>query len=108
MDANTHDTSFAVSLYPSDYWDICDVVAVISNDKKEVSSTKGHKLAATSAFFERRLEIHKEKMKQIKESLHKKNFKQFGEIVEAEALELHAIYITSSLHLFIYCRERCA
>jgi diphosphomevalonate decarboxylase len=95
MDASTHDTSYAISLYKPDYWDIADVVAVVSTDKKDISSSEGHKLAASSVFFETRLEIHKNKMQQIKESLRKKNFKQFGEILEAEALELHAIYITS-------------
>jgi diphosphomevalonate decarboxylase len=95
LDGNTSDTSYAVSLYPEKYWDIVDVVAVVSTNKKEISSTEGHKLAATSAFLEKRLELNKEKMKLIKQYMKEKNFTAFGELVESEALELHAIYITS-------------
>ena len=96
LDGDTSDTSYAISLYPADYWDIVDVVAVVSKNKKEVSSTDGHKLATTSLFFEKRLTINKEKIKLIKKYLKQKNFTAFGELVEAEALELHAIYITSN------------
>lgn len=103
LDGNTSETSYAVSLYPPDYWDIADIVAIVSKDKKEVSSTQGHALAATSPFFEKRLELNKEKMKLIKKYMQDKDFAAFGELVEAEALELHAIYITSSPSL-IYLR----
>lgn len=95
LDANTHDTSYAKSIYPSDYWDIVDVVAVVSVDKKDISSSQGHLLAATSIFFEKRLEIINQKIKRVKECLQKKNFTLFGKIIEEEALELHAIYLTS-------------
>ena len=37
LDGDTSDTSYAISLYPADYWDIVDVVAVVSKNKKEVS-----------------------------------------------------------------------
>ncbi len=95
LDGDTSETSYAVSLFPKEYWDIVDVVAVTSTNKKEVSSTEGHKLATTSLFLEKRLELNKQKMKLIKRYLKEKNFSAFGELVEAEALELHAIYITS-------------
>lgn len=95
LDGDTSETSYAVSLYPPDYWDIADVVAVVSKQKKEVSSTEGHKLAATSPFFEKRLALTKEKLQLMKQYLQEKNFTKFGELTEAEALELHAIYMTS-------------
>ncbi len=95
LDGDTSDTSYAISLYPADYWDIVDVVAVVSKDKKEVSSSEGHKLAISSLFYEKRLEINKEKMVLTKQYLQERNFQKFGELIEAEALELHAIYITS-------------
>lgn len=95
LDGDTSDTSYAISLFPKNHWEIADVVAIVSKNKKEVSSTEGHKLATTSAFFDARLKLNKEKVRLIKQYLKKKNFTKFGELVEAEALELHAIYITS-------------
>jgi len=95
LDGDTSETSYAVSLHPKSYWDIVDIVAVVSKTKKEISSTDGHKLATTSPFFEKRLELNKEKMILMKQYIKDKNFSAFGELAESEALELHAIYLTS-------------
>jgi|SRR5579872_2325829 len=95
LDGDTNETSYAVSLYPPEYWNIVDVVALVSTNKKEVSSSEGHTLATTSAFFDTRLDLNKTKMKQIKKYIKERKFTAFGELLEAEALELHAIYITS-------------
>ncbi|MDP2585297.1 MAG: diphosphomevalonate decarboxylase [Candidatus Levybacteria bacterium] len=96
LDGNTSDTSYGVSLYPENYWDIADVVAIVSKDKKEVSTTEGQKLAASSPFFKVRKGKIKDKIKLIKKYMKEKDFVKFGELVEAEALELHAIMLTST------------
>lgn len=95
LDGDTSETSYSVSLHKPEFWDIVDIVAVTGTNKKEISSTEGHKLATSSAFFDTRLELNKKKMKAIKKYLKEKKFSAFGELIEAEALELHAIYLTS-------------
>ncbi len=95
LDGDTSETSYAVSLYGSDYWEIADVVAVVSKNKKEVSSTEGQKMASSSIFFPVRLANIKQKITLIKQYLKAKDFSAFGELLEAEALELHAIMLTS-------------
>lgn len=95
LDGDTSETSYAVSLYPQDYWDIADVVAVVSKNKKEVSTTEGQKLVGSSPFFPVRLEKIKDKIEKIKLYLAEKNFQAFGELLESEALELHSIMLTS-------------
>jgi diphosphomevalonate decarboxylase len=92
---DSSETSYARSLYPCAYWDIVDIVAVVSKEKKRVSSTQGHQLASSSPFFEKRLLLNREKLKQVKTYLQEKNFSAFGILIEEEALELHAIYMTS-------------
>lgn len=96
LDGDTSETSYAVSLYPPSHWEIADVVVVVSADKKEVSSTEGQKLAQTSPFFPTRLARIKEKIKRMKKLLKEKKFPEFGELIESEALELHAIMLTST------------
>lgn len=95
LDGDTNETSYAVSIYKPDYWDITDVVAVVSKNKKDVSTSEGQKLAESSAFFDVRKSRMKEKIELIKKYLKEKNFTKFGELIEAEALELHAIMQTS-------------
>lgn len=102
LDGDTSDTSYGISLYPESYWDIVDVVVVVSKNKKEVSTTEGQKLAKSSPFFPVRLARIKEKIRLIKQYLQKKDFKNFGELLEAEALELHAIMLTSTLSLIYW------
>ncbi len=95
LDGDTSETSYAVSIFPEDYWDIVDIVAVVSKNKKEVSTTEGQKLVNSSPFFPVRLANIKNKIELIKKYLSEKDFTAFGELLESEALELHAIMLTS-------------
>lgn len=95
VDGDTSETSFASSLYNPDYWDIVDVIAIVSNQKKDTPSSMGHALASSSPFFETRKHHMQEKVTLCKTFLAEKDFTKFGELLEAEALELHAIYLTS-------------
>lgn len=92
----TNETSYSLSLYPPEYWNIVDVVAIVSKNKKEIPTTEGQKLAKSSPFLPVRLERIKEKINSIKKYMKEKNFQKFGELLEAEALELHAIMLTST------------
>ncbi len=95
MDGDTSETSFAQSIFPDDYWQILDVVAVVSEGKKEVSTSEGQKLVQSSPFFYERLRRIPQKIATVKEAIRQKAFSQLGEITEAEALEMHAVMITS-------------
>lgn len=95
IDGDSNETSYAVSLFPQKYWNIADVVAIVSKNKKEVSTTEGQKLAKSSPFFPVRLAGIKAKIQLIKKYMEEKNFPLFGDLVEQEALELHAIMLTS-------------
>jgi diphosphomevalonate decarboxylase len=94
-DGDTSEESFAHSLYSPDYWDICDVIAVISKDKKDTSTTIGQQRVETSPFFATRIKHIQEKNNMCKEYIAKKDFENFGKLVEMEALELHSIMLTS-------------
>jgi len=94
--------SFAYSLYPADYWDICDVIAVIGQTSKKVSSTEGHAIAESSPFYKTRIAGMKNKIKEIKLALKDKDFTRFGEILEAEAVNMHTVMMTSNPALFYW------
>lgn len=96
IDADTSDDSYAVSLFPADHWDIVDVVAVVSEGPKEVATSDGQKLIDTSPFFEVRKAGMKQKIADIKRAIAKRDFTTFGEITEREALNMHAVMLTSN------------
>ncbi len=95
FDGNSSYTSYSMQIYPPDYWDIVDIVAIVSEEKKLVSSTKGQQRTNTSPFFPTRLKNIKEKIIRCKQYIETKNFSSFGTLIESEALELHGIMITS-------------
>lgn len=96
IDGNTSDTSYAVSMHLPSYWNIVDVVVIVSQEKKHVLTSEGQKTAGSSPFMKVRLSRIKNKIVTIKKLMAEKDFDKFGELVEAEALELHSIMLTSS------------
>lgn len=97
------DDSFSYSFFSQDYWPQLRVATLILETKeKKVSSTEGHRLAPTSPFFSQRIGLIDEKIKQLKESIKKRNFQQFGTIIEQEALEMHAVILTSTPPIFYW------
>lgn len=96
------DNSYAYTLHPSDYWDICDVIAIVTTKMKKVSSTEGHALADTSPFYKTRLREMDQKILKFKQALAKRDFLSFGRILEDEALNMHAICLTSTPSLIYW------
>ncbi|MFA5135793.1 MAG: diphosphomevalonate decarboxylase [Patescibacteria group bacterium] len=96
------ESSYAKSIFPSDYWDIVDIVVVVSEDKKTVSTTEGHRLAWTSPFFADRVIGMKKKNELCNKYIKERNYHAFGNLIESEALEMHAIMLTSSPSLLYW------
>jgi len=94
VDGNTSETSYAKTIFPANYWAIADVVAIVSEGKKEISSSDGQKAVSSSPFMKVRQSHMKAKNNLVKKLIKNKNFKEFGELLEAEALELHTIMLT--------------
>jgi len=89
------DDSYSKQIFPVDWWQITDVVGIVTHKMKKVSSTEGHALARTSPFYKARIQGMKEKVRKIKELIKRRDFSRFGRLVEAEALNMHAICMTS-------------
>src|SRR3989344_1454468 len=95
------DSSFASTVFPQNYWGIVDIVVVVSDVQKKVPTSDAQKYALTSPFMSKRLELVDGKIESLKKYIQQKNFQKFGEIVEGECLQMHAIIATQSPS-FIY------
>jgi diphosphomevalonate decarboxylase len=104
----TTETSFARSIFPPDWWEIVDIVAVVNTDEKKVSSTMGHMCVFTSSFFNTRLQLIDKKLQNLKKYIEAKDFMAFGELCETEALELQAITLTSNPPIIYFAPETVA
>lgn len=104
-EGNTSEESYAVSLYSENHWDIIDLIALTSRKEKDVPTTEGQKSAQTSPFFLERLKNITNKISDCKKHLAEKDFTKFGVLAEKEALEMHAIMITSQPPLLYWLPE---
>ncbi len=94
--------SYGYSLYPADYWGICDLIVIVGENSKKASSTEGHALADSSPFYKSRILEMPKKIRELKLSLKERDFTRFGEIVEAEAINMHAVMMTSIPPLYYW------
>lgn len=84
-----------IQLFDKNHWDLVDVVAIVSEDKKSISSTIGQTYADSSPFFKARLNYINKRIKDCKSYLKSKDFSKLGNLIEHEALDLHCIMLSS-------------
>lgn len=98
-------SSFAHTLFPSDWLNVVDILVIVEKKTKKISSSEGHALTESSPFYGVRISGMKDKLKKIKQALTNKDFKTFGEISEAEAVNMHAVMMTSCPPLYYWTPE---
>jgi diphosphomevalonate decarboxylase len=76
-------------------WELADTIVILSTAEKNISSTDGHALALTSPHFAQRQVDLPERTASLCQTIQAKDFHRFGQIIEAEALEMHHIAETS-------------
>lgn len=98
-------SSYAESLYPADYWDLHNLVVVVAQAEKKVSSLAGHQLAETSPLYESRLKHIKDSLNSVVQALKNQDFTLLGVTAEAEALNMHAVMMTSQPSLIYWAPD---
>ncbi len=101
----TSECSFASALFPAEQWEIVDLVALVSSEKKDVPTSEGMAVSGTSPFFGIRQAGLPAKLVAVRQAIKSKDFKALGELAEAEALEMHAVMLTSSPALIYWTPE---
>lgn len=96
----TSNNSYAFEIAKPSFWDLRDIVVVVSAEKKEKSSTEGHSIATTSPYFEKRQKELIKRTKNLKKAFLAKNIDIFGKLLEEEAIDLHVMAMTSKPPIF--------
>lgn len=78
------------------FLDFHDDILMVSKNEKSVSSTAGHALMDNNPFAEIRYQQAYFNMKDLLKALKEGNLDVFGRITEQEALQLHALMMTST------------
>ena len=78
-----------------------DAILIISNQPKSVSSSSGHALMETNVYAQVRYEQAKRHLLQLLEAMNIGDLDRFGQICEQEALELHALMMSSQPYFLL-------
>lgn len=89
------DQSYAASIAPPDYWDLHDIIAIVSGEEKTVSTTEGHNAAPTSLFLPERLNALPVRFHRVRRAILARDLSLLGPAIEDEAIEMHMIAMTS-------------
>lgn len=81
-------------LHPN-FQNYCDSILIISNKEKKVSSRVGHLLMNDNSYSFARYELAIQNVRNLLEILKSGNYEDFIQIVESEALQLHALMMCS-------------
>lgn len=88
-------SSYAEQIAPANHWALHDLIAVTQTEHKTTGSTAGNALVNTSPFNATRVQLAMDAVKFVRNAILKRDFTQLGEAMEAEAIRLHMIAMTS-------------
>ena len=92
---NSHDESFAVQIAAENSWDLVDIVAVVSSEKKKTSSSQGHATVDSSPYYSMRLTEMQSRIKFTRFAIREKNIQKLGVATEEDTISLHVVMMTS-------------
>jgi diphosphomevalonate decarboxylase len=99
---NDDATSVARQIFPAEYWNLRDVVAIISTAEKAVSSQSGHTLAMSSPFNAGRIDSLYSALQEVRTALTLRDLTRLGPVIEQDALAMHAVMMTSKPSLLYW------
>ena len=99
---DSHESSYAETFVERDYWDLVDVLAVVSRRHKHVGSSAGHQEADSSVLQTARVATAEQRLSEIKAAIIRHDFQAFARIVEEDNNLMHAVMMTSRPPLFYW------
>lgn len=100
--ADSHEQSCAETFVDADYWELVDVIAIVSRAHKRIGSTDGHATADTSILQKTRIKDAPRRLHEAKQAIIKRDFARFAQVVEEDSNLMHAVMMTSRPPLFYW------
>jgi len=94
--------SYAFQVASADHWDLRNVIAVVETGAKETSSLDGHRRARTSPYWRTRQRRLPARLETVREAIRQRDFETLGPVIEAEAIDLHCLAMTSNPAIFYW------
>ncbi len=91
--------------FAANHWPLSDLIIVVSDQKKPVSSSEAHGSAWTSPLFAPRLAGLHERRDAMLAAIADRNLSALGPLIENEALEMHSVMMTSKPSANFWTKE---
>jgi diphosphomevalonate decarboxylase len=104
----TPETQRFDAVFEPSHFPLADVICILSDKEKSVSSSTAHRAAWSSPLFLPRLAGLQERHDAVRLALAQRDFDALGLHVEAEALEMHAVIMTATPAVYYLRRESSA
>jgi diphosphomevalonate decarboxylase len=105
----TSDESYAHTLFPPDFWDLRNIVAIVKSKTKKIPTTEGMEASReTSIFYQSRINAIRPLHEKLQKAFGEKDFKEVGEIVEKDCIYMHSVMMTTMPPLFYWTPETLA
>ena len=96
MEGSSDIYAIPIKEYHDIYNGLRNDILIVSKSEKSVSSSKGHELMKTNAYAQSRFSQAYERIGDLSEYLRSGDIWDFGNLLESEALTLHALMMASS------------
>lgn len=92
----TPDHQAIKTVFTPSYWQLADLIVLIDQSPKQVSSSDGHVRAFTSPMMRPRLDALPQRLQHVAAAIESRDLEKLGDAIEQEAIEMHEIMKTSS------------
>jgi diphosphomevalonate decarboxylase len=87
--------SFGRTIASPDHWNLYDVIAIVESAHKATGSTEGHAMAETSPFQAARVASTLGRLERCRAAILTRDFPALADVIEQDALAMHAVMMTS-------------
>ena len=94
--------SVAHQMHDESHWALRDLIAIVSASAKRISSSDGHRLAATSPFTAARTRCVSDWLATVRRAVADRDLALLGPILELDALAMHGVMMTSAPSLLYW------
>jgi diphosphomevalonate decarboxylase len=100
--AGNDEDSYARQIADAEHWDLRNVIAVVEIGPKTIPSIEGHRLATTSPYYTKRLELLPDRIDKVRKAIKERDLDALGPVLEQEAIDLHLITMSSHPPIFYW------
>lgn len=95
----------AIPMNPGAMEELGDIIVIINEEPKEISSSMGHSLMESHPYKNARIQNAHRNILKVYKAFRDNDFELLGNVIESEALELHALMMTSATPFWLILPE---